>query len=307
MRVEKPVSHGSNGEGCQRASIPLSGLREIGLLLSLRHRNIIILKEVAVGTELTQMFLVMEFCEKDLAKILDDIPEPFSTEQVKCIIYQVFEGLHYLHSKFIVHRDLKVSNLLMNDRGILKIADFGLARKFSSKGGSMTPEVVTLWYRAPEILLQSKEQTSAIDIWAAGCILGELLLHRPLLQGRSEINQLDLIIELLGTPNVNIWPDFASLPSTKSVKLRIQPYNNLKVTFKSVSEAGIRLLTFLFMYDPKQRATAEECLESSYFKEQPFPCDYSLMPTYGPRNEPHIPSVEGPSTSGISTSPIYLS
>jgi len=178
MRVEKPVSHGSNGEGCQRASIPLSGLREIGLLLSLRHRNIIILKEVAVGTELTQMFLVMEFCEKDLAKILDDIPEPFSTEQVKCIIYQVFEGLHYLHSKFIVHRDLKVSNLLMNDRGILKIADFGLARKFSSKGGSMTPEVVTLWYRAPEILLQSKEQTSAIDIWAAGCILGELLSPR---------------------------------------------------------------------------------------------------------------------------------
>jgi cyclin-dependent kinase 10 len=144
----------------------------------------------------------------------------------------------------------------------------------------MTPGLVTLWYRPPELLLGAKTQTTGVDMWAAGCILGELLAHKPLLPGITEIAQLELIIDLLGTPSEAIWPDFSSLPAAQNFTLKQQPYNNLKPKFPEISSAGLRLLNFLFMYDPKKRATAEECLQSSYFKEAPMPCDPKLMPTF---------------------------
>lgn len=134
----------------------------------------------------------------------------------------------------------------------------------------MTPRVVTLWYRAPELLLGSSTQTTAIDTWALGCILGELLDHKPLMPGTTEIAQLELIVDLLGTPSVAIWPEFARLPALQNFTLKAQPYNNLKLRFTWLSSAGLRLLNFLFMYDPRKRATAEECLQSSYFKEPPL-------------------------------------
>lgn len=283
----------------------------------------------------------MDYCEQDLASLLDHMQSPFTESQIKCIMIQLFKGLRHLHKSFIVHRDLKVSNLLMTDKGCLKIgnfltmeeqfyfievewlhwndsiedillivycdffwlADFGLARKYGLPLLPMTPGVVTLWYRAPELLLHAKTQTTALDMWAAGqflnfqsivwnsllykwsyirskcikflfhsigCIFGELLLHKPLLPGRSEIHQLDLIIDLLGSPSDAIWPEFTSLPAVQNINLKHQPYNNIKDKFPLLSGAGLRLLNFLLMYDPKKRATAEECLQSSYFREAPL-------------------------------------
>lgn len=264
----------------EKDGIPVSGLREIFILLNCEHENIVRMKEIAVGRSLESMFLVMAYCEQDLASLLDNMQTPFSESQVKCIMKQVFRGLSYLHTHFIVHRDLKVSNLLMTDKGCVKIADFGLARYYGLPLKPMTPKVVTLWYRAPELLLNAKTQTTAIDMWSAGCILGELLAHKPLLQGKSEINQLELIIDLLGTPNDQIWPEFSSLPALQEFTLKQQPFNNLKHKFPWLSAAGLRLLNFLFMYDPTKRATAEECLQSSYFQEAPMPCDPKLMPTF---------------------------
>ncbi|XP_055220535.1 cyclin-dependent kinase 10 isoform X7 [Gorilla gorilla gorilla] len=186
----------------EKDGIPISSLREITLLLRLRHPNIVELKEVVVGSHLESIFLVMGYCEQDLASLLENMPTPFSEAQVKCIVLQVLRGLQYLHRNFIIHRDLKVSNLLMTDKGCVKTADFGLARAYGVPVKPMTPKVVTLWYRAPELLLGTTTQTTSIDMWAVGCILAELLAHRPLLPGTSEIHQIDLIVQLLGTPRL---------------------------------------------------------------------------------------------------------
>ncbi|XP_045553147.1 cyclin-dependent kinase 10 isoform X3 [Salmo salar] len=293
--------------------IPISSLREITLLLKLRHPNIVELKEVVVGSHLESLFLVMSYCEQDLASLLENMPTPFSEAQVKCIALQLLRGLDYLHLNFILHRDLKVSNLLMTDKGCVKIADFGLARCYGIPLQPMTPRVVTLWYRAPELLLGTKTQTTALDMWAVGCILAELLAHKPLLPGGSEIQQVDLIVQLLGTPNENIWPTeectikkgyiesscfegFTRLPLVGQYSLRKQPYNNLKNKFTWLSDAGLRLLNLLFMYNPLRRATAKDCLESSYFKEKPLPCEADLMPTFPHhRNKRAAPAVESQS------------
>ncbi|GAB0096257.1 cyclin-dependent kinase 10 [Sergentomyia squamirostris] len=264
----------------EKDGLPLSGLREIQILKACDHENIVKLKEVVVGRNLESIFLSLEYCEQDLASLLDNMQTNFSESQVKCLILQVLRGVKYLHENFIVHRDLKVSNLLLTDKGSVKIADFGLAKYFGVPNKPSTPQVVTLWYRAPELLLGSKVQTTAVDNWAVGCILGELLGHKPLLPGTTEIGQLELIVELLGTPSDSIWPEFSSLPAVQNFTLKQQPYNNIKQKFPWLSAAGLRLLNFLFMYDPKKRATAEECLHSSYFKEVPLPCDPKLMPTF---------------------------
>lgn len=182
----------------EKDGIPISGLREIQVLKACNHRNIVRLNEVLVGNSLDSIFISMEYCEQDLASLLDNMTKAFSESQTKCIMLQLVEGLHYLHNHFIIHRDLKVSNLLLTDRGCIKIADFGLARLFSRTERKMSPNVVTLWYRAPELLFGAKNYTTAIDMWSAGCILGELLLHKPLLPGRSEIQQIEMIIDLLG-------------------------------------------------------------------------------------------------------------
>ncbi|KAG7473224.1 hypothetical protein MATL_G00093340, partial [Megalops atlanticus] len=237
----------------EKDGIPISSLREITLLLKLRHPNVVELREVVVGSHLESIFLVMSYCEQDLASLLENMQTPFSEAQVKCIVLQLLRGLTYLHKNFILHRDLKVSNLLMTDKGCVKIADFGLARVYGIPLKPMTPRVVTLWYRAPELLLGSKTQTTAIDMWAVGCILAELLAHKPLLPGSSEIQQVDLIVQLLGTPNENIWPGFSRLPLVGQYSLRKQPYNNLKNQFTWLSEAGLRLLNLLFMYNPQRR------------------------------------------------------
>ncbi|PIK50483.1 putative cyclin-dependent kinase 10 [Apostichopus japonicus] len=263
----------------EKDGLPISGLREINLLINLRHENVVELTEVVVGQHLDSIFLVMKYCEQDLASLLDNMPAPFSEAQVKCLTLQMLNGLRYLHDNFVIHRDLKVSNLLLTDKGCLKIADFGLARNFGLPSYSMTPKVVTLWYRAPELLFESSEHTTAIDMWAAGCIVGELLAHKPLLPGTSELHQITLIVDLLGTPNDSIWPGFSDLPILKNYTLKVQPYNNLKAQFPWLLPSGQKLLNYLFMYDPK-RATAEECLESVYFNEQPLPCEPELMPSF---------------------------
>ena len=267
----------------EKEGLPVCSVREIGILMQLRHENIVELTDVVVGRDLENMFLVMKYCEQDLASLIDNMKVPFTESQVKCIMIQLLDGVEFLHQKYIIHRDLKVSNLLLTDKGCLKIADFGLARAVGIPPKPLTPKVVTLWYRAPELLFGGSIYTTALDMWAVGCIFGEILNNKPLLPGKSEINQIELIVELLGTPNDTIWPGFSSLPGIKQVVLKNQPYNNLKQKFHWLSEAGSKLLNDFLMYDLEKRITAKKARGCVYFKEKPLPIDPEMMPTY-----PHL-------------------
>ncbi|KAI8996888.1 kinase-like domain-containing protein [Pilobolus umbonatus] len=260
--------------------MPISSLREISILKRMKHQNIVNVTDVAVGSRLESIFLVMEYCEQDLGSLLDMVLTPYSPSEIKCLMLQLLRGLEYCHSHSIIHRDLKMSNLLLTSTGLLKIADFGLARTLSLPGKPMTPNVVTLWYRAPEILFGESNYTTAVDLWSAGCIMGELMQHKPLLPGNTEQAQLDLIVKLLGTPNEDIWPGFSKLPCARLLILPKQSYNNIKECFPRFSEQTLALLTGLLTYNPRSRLTVKQALNHPYFNESPRAQDPSLLPTY---------------------------
>lgn len=252
--------------------IPKPMMREMSLLLTLNHENIVRVDEIAVGKELTDLYLVMEYCDYNLSTLIDESERRFSISTVKHFLKMLFTGLHYLHSKFIIHRDLKACNLLVTRQGILKIADFGLARIYSLPIKPMTPEVVTLWYRAPELLLGSNEYSTSIDTWACGCLMAELILKRPLFKEKTELGQLKCIFELLGVPDESTWPGVSKLPVFKKTDIGTKqspiPFKDL---FEEVTAKGFALLKSLLTYDPSKRATTMQALVSPYFAEDPLP------------------------------------
>ncbi|KAK9934430.1 hypothetical protein M0R45_021575 [Rubus argutus] len=271
----------------EREGFPLTSLREINILLSFHHPSIVDVKEVVVGSNLDSIFMVMEYMEHDLKALMETMKQPFSPSEVKCLMLQLFEGVKYLHDNWVLHRDLKTSNLLLNNRGELKICDFGLARQYGSPLKPYTHLVVTLWYRAPELLLGAREYSTAIDMWSLGCIMAELLSKEPLFNGKSEFEQLDKIFKILGTPNETIWPGFSKLPGVKVNFVKHQ-YNLLRKKFPATSfagspvltEAGFDLLNKLLTYDPEKRITADAALNHEWFREVPLPKTKDFMPTF---------------------------
>eukprot|EP00730_Choanoeca_flexa_P018117 TRINITY_DN8791_c0_g1_i3.p1 TRINITY_DN8791_c0_g1~~TRINITY_DN8791_c0_g1_i3.p1 ORF type:complete len:363 (+),score=65.56 TRINITY_DN8791_c0_g1_i3:34-1122(+) len=264
----------------ERGGLPVSSLREISALQQLDHENVVKLLCVASGRSLNSVYLIMEYCEHDLATLIDNMPTPFPEPAVKCLLQQLLKGLTAMHAQYLMHRDLKLSNLLLTDKGVLKIADMGLTRHHNEPANNMSPIVVTLWYRAPELLFGVKDYTNAIDLWSVGCIFAELLAHKPLFPAKSETALLELMIELLGTPHRGIWPEFEQLPLTHRYKLPQQPYSSIKDTFGYLSSDGIRLLSKLLMYDPAQRLSARSAGRHAYFRTPPLPLAPELMPTF---------------------------
>ncbi|KAL8684824.1 MAG: hypothetical protein Q9218_008120 [Villophora microphyllina] len=263
---------------------PVTGLREIQTLKASKHPNIVALREVVIGDKLdeaqqlifkTSVFLVMDFLEHDLKTLQEDMMEPFLPSEIKTLLLQLTSAIEHLHSNWILHRDLKTSNILMNNRGQIKIADFGMARYYGDPPPKLTQLVVTLWYRGPELLLGADKYGAEVDIWSVGCVFGELLLKEPLLQGKNEVDQLSKIFELCGIPTEETWPSFKRLPNARSLRL---PSNNPKTTgavirakFPFLTLAGTQLLTSLLSLNPRNRPTASEILAHPYFKEDPRP------------------------------------
>ncbi|KAG4387574.1 hypothetical protein GLYMA_11G248500v4 [Glycine max] len=271
----------------EKEGFPLTSLREINILLSFHHPSIVDVKEVVVGSNLDSIFMVMEYMEHDLKGLMEGMKQPFSQSEVKCLMLQLLEGVKYLHDNWVLHRDLKTSNLLLNNRGELKICDFGLARQYGSPLKPYTHLVVTLWYRAPELLLGTKQYSTAIDMWSLGCIMAELLSKEPLFNGKTEFEQLDKIFRILGTPNETIWPGFSELPQVK-VNFVKNKCNLLRKKFPAtsftgspvLSDSGFDLLNKLLTYDPEKRITAEEALNHEWFREVPLPKSKEFMPTF---------------------------
>ncbi|KAE9417874.1 hypothetical protein Angca_002607, partial [Angiostrongylus cantonensis] len=268
----KKISLERDNEG-----VPSTCIREICLLKDLNHRNIVRLYDVIHSG--MQLYLVFEFIDRDLKSLLDSLPgKRLPLKHVKSFLWQLLQALAYCHTRRVLHRDLKPQNLLVNNGGIIKLADFGLARNFSIPSRVYTHEVVTLWYRAPEvvfaltfsflILLGSRYYSTAIDIWSLGCIFSEMMSGSALFAGDSEIDQLFRIFRILGTPTPEMWPGVEKLQDYKRTFPRWS-FNAqaLTVATDPMTEDGVDLLKEMIRYPPESRITAKTALGHRYLRD----------------------------------------
>lgn len=260
-------------------------LREIKTLRRLDHPNIIKLEGVATSRMFCSLYLVFEYMEHDLTGLVFSSETPFTEAQVKCVFKQLLLGLDHCHKSHVLHRDIKGSNLLLDSNGNLKIADFGLASFFNPfQLQAMTSRVVTLWYRPPELLLGATKYGAAIDMWSAGCVLAELIHGKPIMPGRTEVEQLHKIFKLCGSPTEEYWKT-SHFPHATVFKSQ-QPYKRcLSETFKNFPATAVDLLEQLLRTDPVQRGSADDALQSEFFKTRPFACDPSDLPKIPPSKE----------------------
>ncbi|PHH91894.1 hypothetical protein CDD83_9837 [Cordyceps sp. RAO-2017] len=257
----------------ERDGFPVTAVREIKLLQSLRHTNIVNLQEVMV--EKNDCFMVFEYLSHDLTGLLNHPSFKLEPSQKKHLAKQLFEGLDYLHTRGVLHRDIKAANILVSNEGILKLADFGLARFYAKRHQlDYTNRVITIWYRSPELLLGETQYTAAVDIWSAACVMVEIFTRHAIFAGDgTELSQLDKIYNVLGTPNRQDWPGLVDMawfellrPTAKRRSAFAEKYRG------KVTPAAFDLLLSMFCYDPVKRPTAAEALQHPYFtSEEPMP------------------------------------
>uniref|UniRef100_A0A8C7WJ98 cyclin-dependent kinase n=1 Tax=Oncorhynchus mykiss TaxID=8022 RepID=A0A8C7WJ98_ONCMY len=248
---------------------PCTAIREVSLLKDLKHANIVTLHDI-VHTD-KSLTLVFEYLDKDLKQYMDDCGNIMSMHNVKIFLFQILRGLAYCHKRKVLHRDLKPQNLLINERGELKLADFGLARAKSVPTKTYSNEVVTLWYRPPDVLLGSSEYSTQIDMWGVGCIFYEMAAGRPLFPGSTVEDELHLIFRLLGTPSEDNWPGISGVEEFKSYnfpKYKPQPFINHA---PRLDTEGIELVVLTvglppLQYESKKRISADEAMKQAYFK-----------------------------------------
>lgn len=245
--------------------IPSTALREISLLRELQHENVVDLKDCV--HEDGRLHLVFEFLDKDLKKHMDSFPGLLSPAQVKSYLFQCCRGLSFCHARGVMHRDLKPQNLLVTRDGRLKIADFGLARAFCPPIRPLTHEVVTLWYRPPEILLGSQTYAPPMDVWAIGTIFVEMVTKRPLFPGDSEIDQIYKIFRQLGTPTETVWPGVEAFPDWNAAFPHWKRASFHSTILDNLDANGLDLLERFLIYDPNNRISSKNALAHSYFDD----------------------------------------
>ncbi|EXJ70419.1 CMGC/CDK/CDC2 protein kinase [Cladophialophora psammophila CBS 110553] len=263
--------------------VPSTAIREISLLKEMNDPNIVRLLNI-VHADGHKLYLVFEFLDLDLKKYMEALPVSdggrgkalpegsnldmqrlgLGKDMVKKFMAQLVEGVRYCHSHRVLHRDLKPQNLLIDREGNLKLADFGLARAFGVPLRTYTHEVVTLWYRAPEILLGGRQYSTGVDMWSVGAIFAEMCTRKPLFPGDSEIDEIFKIFKLLGTPDETTWPGVTSFPDFKTSfpKWRREPTSKF---VPSLEPAGLELLDAMLEYDPAHRISAKAACNHPYF------------------------------------------
>ncbi|KAJ3389881.1 cyclin-dependent protein kinase [Lobulomyces angularis] len=284
------------GEGNLSTGLSQSACREISLCIELKNENVVHLEEVLLGPSDRSIYMVFEYAEHDLLQILLHHSQmghgfPIPDFSIKSFLWQLLNGVSYLHLNWVLHRDLKPANILVTSDGVVKIADLGLARLFHKplqplyNGDKL---IVTIWYRSIELLLGTRHYTKAIDIWAIGCIFAELLMLKPIFKGEEakvenkkvipfQKNQLIKIFEILGSPTKERWPNLEYMPDYK--ELQAMPNQNypyglhefIYKRFSSKNSSLIDLISLMFEYDPVKRITAEDALKHQYFLEDPKP------------------------------------
>lgn len=276
----------------EKEGFPITALREINMLLKAgNHPNIVNVKEILLGSNMDKIYMAMEFVEHDMKSLLDTMSrrnKRFSVGEQKTLMQQLLSGIEHMHKLWILHRDLKTSNLLMSHTGVLKIADFGLAREYGDPLRKFTSIVVTLWYRSPELLLGTRLYSTPVDMWSVGCIMAEFILLKPLFPGRGELEQIKKIFMELGTPTESIWPGVSELEGWKSLTFEKYPYNQLRKKFlagRLLNDTGFKLLNGLLTLDPKNRFTATQALDHEWFQEEPHPVPPEEFPTFPAKSE----------------------
>jgi len=249
----------------EEEGVPCTTIREIALLKELQHDNVVRLKDV-VNTK-SSMYLVFEYLDLDLKQHMEVQKLGSSPLLIKKYLYQIISGIAYCHTHRILHRDLKPQNLLIDkNTKELKLADFGLARAFDIPIKRYTHEVVTLWYRAPEILLGSPHYSTPVDMWSIGCIFAEMAMQKPLFPGESEIDQLIRIFQVLGTPNEDLWPGISTLPDFSENFPKWEP-KDLRTQVPQLDALGVDLLSKMLQYEPSKRINARAALAHAYFND----------------------------------------